>query len=219
MGVVFSFEGVVVGFEFIEFGEVTAHIAEFTDDGVFLFCGEAFEFGAEFLDGAEDFDEEDAMVGDDSAAAFANDGGVGYAFGVADFGGIVDDVVGVFLEGVISGAIEGGAASIVIDGEATADVEELDGEAHFMEFGVESGGFEDGFFDCEDFGDLGADVEVEEFEAVGEVFLFQDIGCGDEFGGAEAEFGIFAGTIGPFSGAFTEEAAADADLGFDAELF
>lgn len=61
-----------------------------------------------------------------------------------------------------------------------------------MEFRVEAGGLLDGFLDREDIGDLGADVEMDQAEGFGEILLLEQLGGGEQFGGAEAELGVFA---------------------------
>jgi len=217
MGIFLAFEGVVKGFELIKLGEVFADMEEFLDEGVIVVVVSEVP-AAEFFDGAEHFDDEDAMMSNDSSAAFADDIGVGDVFALADIREVIDDVVGIFLEGIIGGAFEVGAAAIVVDSESAADIEVMEGEPHFVKFGVEAGGFLDGFFDGEDIGDLGADMEMEELECLGEVFRLEEFGCGDEFGGAESELGVFTSTFGPFPGAFAEEADTDANDGGDGEV-
>ena len=173
---------------------------------------------ADFFDGAEDLDHQHAVMGDDGAAAFADDVRVRDLLGVADIADVINDVVGVFLEGVIGGAVEGRAAAVVIHAESAADVDVLDGEAHFVELGVEPRGLLNGFFYGKDVRHLRADVKMEELEAMAEVLGFEHFGGGEQFGGAEAELGVFAAALGPFAGALAEETGADADERLDAKL-
>ena len=76
-----------------------------------------------------------------SPAAFADDVRMRHFFGVTNIGDIVNDVVGVFLEGVIGGAVECGPAAVVIHTQTSADIQELDRKAHFLQLGVEAGRF------------------------------------------------------------------------------
>ena len=82
-----------------------------------------FELRRGFLDRAERFHHEHGMMRDDRAPAFADDGRMRHAFGIADVHDVPDDVVGVFLERIIGRAIEIAARAIVIDAESAADIE------------------------------------------------------------------------------------------------
>ena len=219
LGLFFDLLDIMEGFHAILLGEIALNFKGFGDlFGVRILAFD-LDGGFIFFERAEGFDDENGMVGDDGAAAFADDDGVGDLFGVADVHDIVDDIASVLLEGVIGGGIEGGAGAIVIDAEATADIDVAEFVAHFEHFGVETRGLADGAFDGADVGDLGADVEVDEFEGMSEAFLFEEFACVDEFGGIDAELGIFATAGRPFAGAFGGEADADADHGFDADFF
>src|ERR1051326_1552116 len=106
--------------------------------------------GAHFLDGAKDFHNQDAMIGDDSAAAFADDIRVRDILGVADIGHVINDVIGIFLERVVGGTVEGGSAAIVIHAQAPTHVYEFNPETHLVKLGVKPGGFLDRLFDDQD---------------------------------------------------------------------
>src|SRR6266581_809559 len=81
-----------------------------------------------------------------SRPTFADDLGVGHALRVADIGDVIDDVVGVFLEAIVGGAVESRAAAVVIHAQAAADVDVLEGETHLVELGVITGGLLNGLF-------------------------------------------------------------------------
>src|SRR6266705_2776697 len=104
------------------------------------------------------------MVGHDGAATFADDVRMRDLLGVANIGDVIDDVVGVFLECVVGGTVKSRPASIIIHAQAAADIEALDLETHFVEFGVKASGLLNGAFDDENVRDLGANVEVKQFE-------------------------------------------------------
>ena len=63
-------------------------------------------FGTDFFDGAEYLDNQHAVMRYDCAATFADDVRMRHPLGIADLGDIVDDVVRVFLQRVIGGAVE-----------------------------------------------------------------------------------------------------------------
>ncbi len=145
-----------------------------------------------------DAGEEDAGVGDDHAAWLEEDAGAGLAEGFEEW----EAGAGVFV-----GA--GGVACVVIGGEATAEVEGVDGEAFGAEFGdhVEDGfdGLDVGFWG----GDGGAEVEVDGGE--GEVFFFVEL-AEEGFGVGEVDAELGAGLTGGDVGV-----AAGFDVGVDAE--
>src|SRR2546421_11807592 len=118
--------------------------------------------GTDFFNRTEYFEDQNAMMGDDGAATFADDVRMPHFFGVTDIGDIINYVVGIFLERIIGGTVEGGAAAIVIDAQAAADIYELDLETHFAKLGVKARGFLDGPFDDENIRHLRADMEVEQ---------------------------------------------------------
>src|SRR5687767_7260289 len=79
---------------------------------------------------------------------------------------VVDDVVGVLLERVVDARLEIGLRAVVVDAKAAADVEELETGARLHELGVNARRLVEGAFDDPDVGDLAAEVEVQELEAV-----------------------------------------------------
>ncbi len=171
-----------------------------------------------FFDRAENLHNQHAVMGDNCAATLADDVRVRHFLGVADIGDVINDVVGIFLEGVVGGAVEGGPAAIVIHAQTAADVEVFDVKPHLVELGVKPRSFLDGFLDNENVRHLRADMEMQQLEAVGEAFCFEHFRGGQQLGGAQTELGVFTGALRPFAGAPAQEARADADEGFQAEL-
>ncbi len=155
---------------------------------------------------------------DDGAAAFADDVRMRHLLRVADVGDVIDDVVGVFLERVIGGAVEGRAAAVVIHAQPAADIHVFDGKTHLVELGVKTRGFLHRFFDGEDVRHLRADVEMEQLEAMAEVLRLQHFRGGEQLRGAQAELGVFAAALRPFARALAQQPRADADDRLDAEL-
>ena len=86
---------------------------------------------------------------------------------VADRLDVVDDVVGVFLQRVVDARLEVGLRAVVVDAQAAADVEVFQPGAALVQIDIDAGGFVDRRLDLADVGDLAAQVEVQQLEAVG----------------------------------------------------
>src|ERR1051326_6868087 len=155
------------------------------------------------------------MVSDNRAATFADNVRVRHFLGVANVGNVIDDVVGIFLESVVGGTDKGGAAAIVIDTQTATHIEKLDLKAHFIQLGINAGGFLDRFFDDKNLGRWGADMEVEQLEAMAEIFISQHLHGSENFCRAEAELGIFPTAFGPSATALAEKPGANADEWLD----
>ena len=115
---------------------------------------------------AQDVEDEDAVVRDDRAAALGDDGRVFHAGVVADRLDVVDDVVGVFLERVVHARLEVGLRAVVVHAKTATDVDVFEAGAFLRQLGVDPGGLVQRALDDADVGDLTAEVEVEELEAV-----------------------------------------------------
>jgi hypothetical protein len=155
-----AFLRVVIGLQLVELGKIFADVEQLLHErmlGVAVFQKIA---GTDFLNRAKHFHDQHAVVGDDGAAAFADDVRVRHLLGVADIGDVINDVVGVFLQRVIGGTVERGAAAVVIHAQAAADVEKFNGETHLVELGVKPRGFLHGFFNGENIRHLRADMEM-----------------------------------------------------------
>ena len=142
---------------------------------------------AQLCDGAKYFHDEHAVVGDDGAAALTDDGGVGDVLGVADIGHVVDDVVGVFLEGVVHGRLEVRLRAVVVHAQTAADVHELQPGALLGELAVDARGLVERALDDADVRDLAAEVEVEQLETVFHAALLQFLEAAQDFGHRQAE--------------------------------
>src|ERR1022692_4190165 len=171
-----------------------------------------------FFDCAEHLHNQHAVMGDNCPTALADDVGVRHLLRVADIGDVINDVIGVFLERVIGGAVEGGPAAVVIHAQAAADVEVFDLKPHLVKLGVKAGSFLNRLLDDENVRHLRADMEMEQFEAVSEILRLEHFRSGQQLGRAQTELGVFTGALRPFAGAAAQEARADADDGLDAEL-
>ena len=136
---------------------------------------------------AEDVEDEHAVVGDDRAAALRDDRRVRHAGFVADRLDVVDDVVGVLLERVVHARFEVGLRAVVVDAEAAADVEVLQPGAQLGELGVHARRFVQRALDDADVGDLAAEVEVEQLEAVLHAARLQLLEAAHDLGDGQAE--------------------------------
>ena len=96
--------------------------------------------------------------------------GMRHLLGVANVGDVIDDVVGVFLEGVVGRAVEGRAAAVVIHAQAAAHIEILDVETHLVKLGVKARRFLHRLLDRQNVRHLRADVEMEQLETMREIF-------------------------------------------------
>ncbi len=82
-----------------------------------------------------------------------------------------DHVVGVFLQRVVDRRLEVGLRAVVVDAQAAADVEILHTRADAVQLDVDPGRLGQGVLDVADVGDLAAQVEVDQLQAVGHVAL------------------------------------------------
>ena len=88
-----------------------------------------------------------------------------------------------------------------------------------MELGIKTRSLLDGLFHRQNVRDLRADVEMQQLEAMAEIFRLQHFRRLQNFRRAQAEFCVFAAAFGPAAGALAQQPGADADERFDAELF
>ena len=139
-------------------------------------------------------------MGDDGAPRFGDDVRAGDPGLVADVLHLVDDVVGVLLDGVVDAGKIARLGAVVIDPQAAADIDVLQADPELLHLHVDAGPLDEGVLDLVDLGDLAADMEMEELEVVEHPFFLQDVDGGDDFRDAQAELGILAAGGGPFAG-------------------
>ena len=80
---------------------------------------------------------------------------------------VIDDVVGVFLQRVVDARFEIGLRAVVVDAQAAAHVQVLQAGAGARQLDVDARGFVHRALDLADVGDLAAQVEVQQLEAIG----------------------------------------------------
>ena len=122
---------------------------------------------------AQHVEHQRAVIGDDRPAAFGNDRRMRHAGIVADALDVVDDVVGVFLQRVVDARFEVGLRAVVVDAQAAADVEVLQARAATVQLDIHAGRFVQGLLDVADVGNLAAEMEVQQLEAVLHAVLLQ----------------------------------------------
>ena len=159
-------------------------------------------------------EHQNAVMGRERAPSLGNDVGMGDGVAVGSVDEGVDAVVDIFLNGVVDRALGiAGAGAVVIDAEASAAVDELDVEAHGVELHEKLRGLSQRRLDAAYLGDLAADVEVDELEAVLHAAPLEHLGGLEELAGVEAELAGVAAALFPFAGARGGELDADAYLG------
>ena len=131
----------------------------------------------------------------------------------------VDYVVDVFLHTVVDRTFRvGRTRAVVVDPKTATAVDELNIEAHFAELHIVLCHLAEGDADESDFGDLAADMEVNEAEAVAESLLFEEVEGLEQFGTVESELrGVATGAF-PLAHGATGELDADAEIGTNAHL-
>ena len=203
-------QAIVQRFAAIFSGEIENEVGELANEfRIFLFGGN--EGARSFIDGAKNLHQENGVVGDGGAPALTDESGVRNFFLAANLGDGANNITGVFGQGVVHGAFRVATGSIIVDREATPDVEVGRFEAEMVKLGIEAGGFANGSAQGENIGDLGADVEVEHLQGLGTT-LFAEVFDGfEKFAGGETEFGIVSTREGPFSDSAGGEANTDTD--------
>ena len=110
---------------------------------------------------------------DDGASTFADDGRVRHLLRVANVGDVINDVVGVFLQGVIRRAVERRAAAVVIHAQPAAHVEKFDLKTHLVQLRIKTRGLLHRFFHRQNVRHLRADMKMQKFQAVRQIFRLQ----------------------------------------------
>ena len=167
---------------------------------------------------AEDVEDQHRVVRDHGAAGLGDDVGVRDALAVAGLLDRGDDVVGVLLHRVVHRRVEVGLRAVVVDAEAAADVDVARLRAHLVQADEDAARLAQRVLVGADGGDLRADVEVQQLEAVEHVLGAQAVDGLDDLDRGEAELRAVAGRLDPLAGALGAQAGAHADVRPDAEL-
>src|SRR5438309_7845631 len=140
------------------------------------------EFRRSSLDGTARFHHEHGMMRHNRAYSFAHDCGMRTAFGMAYLHDVPNDVVSIFLEGIIGGTVEIAARAIVIDAETPAHIEIAELVAQFSELRVIAGRFPHGALDRRDVWYLRPDTEMTKFRELCQTGVFQYLTCSNGIG-------------------------------------
>ncbi len=114
----------------------------------------------------EDVEDQHAVVRHHGASALRDDGRVAHARLVAYRLNVIDDVVGVLLERVVHARFEVRLRAVVVHSKPAADVDVLEAGAELGQLRVDARGLVECALDDPDVGDLAAEMEVEQLEAV-----------------------------------------------------
>src|SRR5882724_3720954 len=158
------------------------------------------------------------MVRDNGTSALANNGRMRDALGIAHVHNVPNDVVGIFLERIICGAVEVTARTVIIDAKTAPHVEISDLVTELAQLGVIARRFAHRALDRRDIRHLRSDMEMKQLETRHEAGLFQHLTGSNEVGCIETEFRVLAAARGPFARAFAMQAHTNADIRLDANF-
>ena len=113
------------------------------------------------------------MIRGDGAAAFRNDRRMRHLGFVADALDVIDDVVRVFLQRVVDARFEIGLRAVVVDPESAADIHILQPGARALQLDVDADRLAHRALDLADVGDLAAQVEVQQLQAIVHAEVFR----------------------------------------------
>ena len=105
---------------------------------------------------------------------------------------MVDNVVGVLLQGVVDAGLEVGLGAVVIDAQTAAHIQILQAGPGAGQIDIHAHGFVHGPFDLADVGNLAAQVKVQQVQTVGHAERLQLLERAHGFGSGEPELGPVA---------------------------
>ena len=216
-GLVADLERVVVALLVVLGRDVLVHRVEVVHQLV-LFLGRLP--GQAFLGevgGAEHLRHQHRVVRRQGAARLGDDRRLRDARFGAGLLQVVHDVVGVLLHGVVHRRLEVGRAAVVVDAQAAAAVEVLDGAAHAVQAHQRVGRLAQRVLQRADLGDLRAEVEVQQLDAVRHALALHALDHHHHLARGEAELGAVAAGLLPAAGALAGQLAAHADRRADVE--
>ena len=101
----------------------------------------------------------------------------------------IHDIVGIFVQAVVAAVHVVGLGTVVIHGQAAAQVKIPHGGPFRLESPVETGRFENGLAHVPDVGNLGGQVKVKELQAVQLAHTLEPVHRLDDLGAGQAEEG------------------------------
>ena len=204
-------EGVVVGLLEVLARDAGVGLAQLADHRVLVRRGRLRALAGQDLVRREHVVDEHRVVRDERAAGLGDEIGVRHAARVAGLGHLADDVGRVLLERVVHRGVEVRLAAVVVDAEPAAAVQVAHRRAEAVQLDEDPARLAQRVLDGADVRDLGADVEVEQLQAVQHPDRAQLLDGGDDLGRGQAELGAVARRLHPLAGALRGEARAHAD--------
>ena len=121
---------------------------------------------------------QNGMMGSQRTPALRYDIWMRDAVLVTDIDHCGNRVIHIFLDRIIDTALAiGRTGTVVIDSQPAANIHKLDIEAHRVQLHIELRRFAQSRFDTTYLGHLTADMEMDQLQAIRQIFLFQEIKC------------------------------------------
>ena len=129
------------------------------------------------------------------------------------------NVIHIFLYRVVHRAFAvAGAGTVVVHPHAAASIDELDVEAHLMELLIELRRLAQGVLDAAYLGNLAADVEMNQFQAVHHILLLEEVKGFEQFARCQAELAGVTTTLFPLATATRSQLDTDTNVRTHLEL-
>jgi hypothetical protein len=114
-----------------------------------------------------------AVIGGDGPPALGNNGGMRHADFVAHALDVIDDIVGVLLQRIVDAGFEVGLGAVIVDAQPAAHIQVAQAGAGAHQVDVHAHRLVHRGLDLPDVGDLAAEMEVEQVQAVSHARVFQ----------------------------------------------
>ena len=199
--------------------EALLHFQNIAHEFVIFFGRPDFSFTGGLFDRAERLHHQDRVMGNNSAATFANDCWMRDPFRIAHLHNIPDHIVGVFLQRIVGRTIEGRSRAVVIYSQSATDIEILELVTEFCDLGIVTRRFTHRALDCRNVGDLRPGVKMDQFQAMRQALRLQHLAGCDQTNGIETKLGILTATGSPFAGAFAVQSHPDANQRLNPDFF
>ena len=142
-----------------------------------------------YFSGFEHLQNQHRVVSRQRATTFGDDVRMRHLVFVGSFSEDVDNIVDIFLHGIVHRTLRvGRACAIIVHPKTTAAVHEVDVEAHLAELHIILCHLAKGSTDQADFRNLTTDVEVDKLQAIFQSLLFQTGQCREQFGTIQTKF-------------------------------
>jgi len=130
-----------------------------------------------------------------------------------------DDVVGVFIEAVVYGAVRLRTGAFIVHAQTAADVEALNIDAQFVQFHIETRGFTNARGDIANIRHLRTEVEVQQLQAVETSGFTQGFNQLQYLSRRQAELRFFPARRLPFARTLRRQTRAHAQTRNDIQTF